>query len=160
MEMVSGGLSQATKQILAELQQQNIPGPAQPGKVHFASLITDVQGVQGPQAVQMVAETQHIKAIDHAQNATQAAQIGPNKAVVAPDTAAETGLKKLLEQVAAGQNKMDSIITMATSGKVYGPQQLLSIQAAVYKFSQELELTSKVVEKGTNAVKQTMQTQV
>jgi hypothetical protein len=49
---------------------------------------------------------------------------------------------------------------MATSGKTYGNQELLAIQASVYKFSQELELTSKVVEKATSGVKQTMQTQV
>ena len=38
--------------------------------------------------------------------------------------------------------------------------ELLAIQAGVYKFSQELELTSKVVEKATSGVKQTLQTQV
>ena len=38
--------------------------------------------------------------------------------------------------------------------------ELLAVQAGVYKFSQELELTSKVVEKATSGVKQTLQTQV
>ena len=49
---------------------------------------------------------------------------------------------------------------MATSGKTFSNQQLLAVQASVYKFSQELEMTSKVVEKATSGVKQTMQTQV
>ena len=75
-------------------------------------------------------------------------------------TKSESGLKALLGQVVQGQDKLDQIIKMATSGKTYGNQELLAIQASVYKFSQELELTSKVVEKATSGVKQTMQTQV
>jgi len=34
------------------------------------------------------------------------------------------------------------------------------MQAGVYRFTQELELTSKVVEKATATIKQTMNTQV
>ena len=44
--------------------------------------------------------------------------------------------------------------------KSFTPTELLAVQAGVYKFSQELELTSKVVEKATDGVKQTLQTQV
>ena len=55
---------------------------------------------------------------------------------------------------------MDKIIKLATSGRTFNPTELLAIQAGVYKFSQELELTSKVVEKATDGVKQTLQTQV
>ena len=55
---------------------------------------------------------------------------------------------------------MSKIIKLATSGRTFNPTELLAIQAGVYKFSQELELTSKVVEKATDGVKQTLQTQV
>ena len=82
------------------------------------------------------------------------------KPVEKKSEATEAGLKGLLQQVVDGQGKLDQIIKMATSGKTYGNQELLAVQAAVYKFSQELELTSKVVEKATSGVKQTMQTQV
>ena len=82
------------------------------------------------------------------------------KPVEAKAEARESGFRNLLNQVADGQNKLDEIIKMATSGKQFGNQQLLAVQAAVYKFSQELEMTSKVVEKATSGVKQTMQTQV
>ena len=59
-----------------------------------------------------------------------------------------------------GQGKLDKIIKLATSGRSFSPTELLAVQAGVYKFSQELELTSKVVEKATSGVKQTLQTQV
>jgi len=70
------------------------------------------------------------------------------------------GVMKVLSNVMDGQNALDSIIAKASSGKQFSNQELLAMQAGVYKFSQELELTSKVVEKATSGVKQTMQTQV
>ena len=72
----------------------------------------------------------------------------------------DTQLTKVLSSVVSGQDKMSKIIKLATSGRAFNPTELLAIQAGVYKFSQELELTSKVVEKATDGVKQTLQTQV
>ena len=72
----------------------------------------------------------------------------------------DTQLTKVLNSVVSGQDKMSKIINLATSGRSFNPTELLAIQAGVYKFSQELELTSKVVEKATDGVKQTLQTQV
>ena len=72
----------------------------------------------------------------------------------------DTQLTKVLSSVVSAQGKMDKIIKLATSGRTFNPTELLAIQAGVYKFSQELELTSKVVEKATDGVKQTLQTQV
>jgi len=72
----------------------------------------------------------------------------------------DTQLTKVLNSVMSGQDKMSKIIKLATSGRSFTPTELLAVQAGVYKFSQELELTSKVVEKATDGVKQTLQTQV
>jgi hypothetical protein len=66
----------------------------------------------------------------------------------------------LFQGVMEGQGKLNAIIKLATSGKSFSPTELIAIQAGVYKFSQELELTSKVVEKATDGIKQTLQTQV
>ena len=46
------------------------------------------------------------------------------------------------------------------SGKNFSNSELLSLQAGMYKYSQELELTSKVVEKATSGLKDTLKTQV
>ena len=72
----------------------------------------------------------------------------------------DTQLTKILSSLITGQDKMSKIIKLATSGRSFTPTELLAVQAGVYKFSQELELTSKVVEKATDGVKQTLQTQV
>ncbi|MCC7109621.1 MAG: ATP-dependent helicase HrpB [Deltaproteobacteria bacterium] len=130
------------------------------------------QGVQGPNQVNAtnpVADVTKVNEATKAADVLKTAQaqsvqgVNPDTGVKVVDKAAaarESGLKGLLQQVVDGQGKLDQVIKMATSGKTYGNQELLAIQAAVYKFSQELEMTSKVVEKATSGVKQTMQTQV
>lgn len=169
---VSGGIGKASQQMMQELQKQMSENQNVAGK----------GGAQGPQFNEMMAQnTQGVQAQNPAmdatkvQEATKAADVlrtaqsqqvtGVDKSlgvkpVEAKAEARESGLKSILNQVVDGQNKLDQVIKMATSGKQYGNQELLAIQAAVYKFSQELELTSKVVEKATSGVKQTMQTQV
>ena len=80
-----------------------------------------------------------------------------NQAVKPQDTA--KSFQDVLQQTSSPAG-MGKIIKLATSGRSFTPTELLAVQAGVYKFSQELELTSKVVEKATDGVKQTLQTQV
>lgn len=67
---------------------------------------------------------------------------------------------KLVDHVQAAQIRMDSILALAESGKAFSPAELLSLQANIYRASQELDLAGKVVEKATGGVKQVLQTQV
>lgn len=71
-----------------------------------------------------------------------------------------SGMHRVLNDVMSGQNKLEKIIDISLHGSNLSSSELLALQAAVYRFSQELELTSKVVEKGTSTIKQTMNTQV
>lgn len=70
------------------------------------------------------------------------------------------GVKGIVEDVLKGQNKLEEMIRLALSGRTFSTQELLALQAGAYRFTQELELVSKVVEKGTASIKQTMSTQV
>lgn len=58
-----------------------------------------------------------------------------------------------------GQRFMDGALRRAMRGRDLSPQRLLALQAGVYRYTQELELASKVVDKATGAVKQTLQSQ-
>jgi hypothetical protein len=172
MDPTGGGIGKASQQMMQEMQkemkqvqdQQKTQGPQQP---QFNDVMAQ-QGVQDPtkvQALQKVQETQKSTSSADVLRSAQNQQVqGVDKSIgvkpVEGATKTETGFKAVLQQVVNGQNKLDEIIKMATSGKTYGNQELLAIQASVYKFSQELEMTSKVVEKATSGVKQTMQTQV
>lgn len=165
---VSGGIGKASQQMMQELQRQMQEVQSQQvekPESNFGDMVSQkVDAAQDPSKVQntqKVNETQ--KATDVlrtavAQGPAPTGATDPSKAV--NSSQATKGIRKLLGQVVEGQNKLDDIIKMATSGKTYGHQDLLAIQASVYKFSQEMELTSKVVEKATSGVKQTMQTQV
>lgn len=168
----TGGIGKASSQMMQEMQkqmqqvqEQNGPqkagfndvmaqqGASDPSKIQELQKVQDVNKVQQTPAaadVLRTAQTQQVNGVDQSLDV---------KRVEAP-TKSESGLKAMLNQVVEGQGKLDQIIKLATSGKTYGNQELLAIQAAVYKFSQELEMTSKVVEKATSGVKQTMQTQV
>jgi transcription termination factor NusB len=69
-------------------------------------------------------------------------------------------MNKLISSVVKGQNKMDKIMEMATSGKKFSPQELLAMQTGMYRYTHELEMVTKIVEKTTEGIKKTMQTQV
>jgi hypothetical protein len=170
---VQGGIGKASQQMMQELQRQmqDVQQNKANDPSRFQNLVA--QQVQGPQKVQSVQSVQQTQKVQDTQKVTESLRAtdvlktaAMNK-TNAPDAAQKVdpsnsnkGIRKLLSQVVEGQNKLDDIIKMATSGKTYGQQDLLAIQASVYKFSQELELTSKVVEKATSGIKQTMQTQV
>ena len=163
---ISGGIGKASQQMMQELQRQMQEVQQQQQTTGADSNFGDMvaQKVDNPQQVQQVQQTQQVEQTQKATDVLKAAVNTKPTGTPAPGKVeasnSSSGLKKLLGQVVEGQNKLDDIIKMATSGKTYGQQDLLAIQASVYKFSQELELTSKVVEKATSGVKQTMQTQV
>lgn len=166
---VSGGIGKASQQMMQELQKQmsenqNVAGKG--GPQFNDMMVQNTQGVQAQNPAMDATKVQETQKASDVLRTAQSQQVtGVDKSigvkpVEAKAEARESGLKSILNQVVDGQNKLDQVIKMATSGKQYGNQELLAIQAAVYKFSQELELTSKVVEKATSGVKQTMQTQV
>ncbi len=79
------------------------------------------------------------------------------KTEVSKGTGAISGLFANIEK---GQHTMDKLISGAMNGKNFSNTELLSLQAGMYKYSQELDLTSKVVEKATSGLKDTLKTQV
>ncbi|MEQ8278288.1 MAG: hypothetical protein RMA76_37940 [Deltaproteobacteria bacterium] len=93
--------------------------------------------------------------------AARTAQVAPPAIGNSIDTKPlASGLQRIMEDVMQGQNKLEEIINLSLSGRNFSTPELLAMQAGVYRFTQELELTSKVVEKATATIKQTMNTQV
>jgi len=97
------------------------------------------------------------------------AQGGPNQVPSVNETVElnKTGkingmetVQNILRSVENGQMQVDKIMDMAMSGREFNPQELFAIQAGVFRFTQELELTGKVIEQATSGIKTTMQTQV
>ena len=159
---ISGGASKVAEQMLKEVQT--------------AMDQADVAQQQAPETqFNQVMESQRVNEIQpgaQAQNSTDVirgamdSSRGNNFPVVPPEQRAidtsrlTNGLKRIVEDVMQGQNKFGKVLDLAMSGREFNHTELLALQAGVYRFSQELELTSKVIEKGTSAIKQTLNTQV
>ena len=69
-------------------------------------------------------------------------------------------MARMMSDLEKGQGIMDKLINSGLAGKNISNAQLLSLQAGMYKYTQELELTGKVVEKATSGLKDTLKTQV
>jgi len=67
---------------------------------------------------------------------------------------------KMMGDLEKGQGVMDKLIHMGLSGRQFSNSELIALQAGMYKYTQELELTGKVVEKATSGLKDTLKTQV
>ena len=78
---------------------------------------------------------------------------------VKPVSATEARVDKVVERVRVAQEKLDHILKLAQSGKTFTPAELLALQGQVYRSSQEIDLSTRVVEKGAGGVKQVLQTQ-
>ena len=88
-----------------------------------------------------------------------AVEPGSRLEVSAPPST-RAGGTKVLGEVQRAQARLDQLLKMAESGRSFSPAELLAFQAHAFRASQELDLAGKVVEKGTSAVKQTLQTQI
>ncbi|RYZ38488.1 MAG: ATP-dependent helicase HrpB [Myxococcaceae bacterium] len=85
---------------------------------------------------------------------------GADKADAAQGVKSGGMVSDLVSGLEKGQVSMDKLIKEASSGKNMSNAELLGLQASMYKYSQELDLTSKVVEKATSGLKDVVKTQV
>ncbi|MCA3013031.1 MAG: ATP-dependent helicase HrpB [Myxococcaceae bacterium] len=69
-------------------------------------------------------------------------------------------LQGMVENMERGQVSIDQLIQGGLNGKNWSNTEMLAMQAGMYKYTQELELTGKVVEKATSGLKDTLKTQV
>jgi len=174
---LTGIASQATQGV-----QQKALEHAQPqksGASKFDGVMADK--AQGAGNVQATAKAQSVQQVDPAKQvdaAQKAQKAGLNKlrpeqqgqgmtarAVDPVQARAETSrvtgmLSKMVNDIEKGQGVMDKLINGGLSGKSFNSTELLALQAGMYKYTQELELTGKVVEKATSGLKDTLKTQV
>ena len=163
MDPAGSGIGKAAGELMKEMQKAQAevqkleakqPGGGGQG---FQNTLQNVQSNQGIQ------NTKQVQATQKAANILAQAKINANQPSARVGQAAQaerSRMANMLDELIGGQDKMGKIMDMALSGRQFSPPELLAMQAGVYKFSQELELTSKVVEKATGGIKQTMNTQV
>ncbi len=160
----SGGVGKAAELLLEEMQRNNqqdlqskTPGGAN------ADFQRTLQESQPGSAATGVQATSGVTQTVGAQKVLLQAQVNatlPSTKVGAAAATQRSEMANMLEQLVGGQDKMSQIMKLALSGRKLDNQELLAMQAGVYRFSQELDLTGKVIEKATSGIKQTMNTQV
>jgi hypothetical protein len=92
-----------------------------------------------------------IKPEPHRTQATAAPGAGPQ---------AGSGVRALLEHVVGTENRVDVLLRAAARGKTFSPAELLALQASVFRYSQTVEVASRVADRLVGAIKQTVGTSV
>lgn len=154
-------------------QQVNKQGPSKFDNALKTQGAEKAQGVGQTQHVQQAQQIQKMDAMRHVDQVQKTDKAGlqkvdrnaspkamdpvTQKAEVSKSTNLIGGMVESMEK---GAKNMDQIINSAMSGKNFSNQELISLQAGMYKYTQELDLCSKVVEKATSGLKDTLKTQV
>jgi hypothetical protein len=137
------------------LRSSGVEGVARPQHVEVAQ---QVQRAQAPGKVDQLGKLPRVQ-LDAVDRSVTGRGLEPvaRKAEVK----AATGLiGSLVENIEKSQGVLDKLIDGGLQGKTFSNTELISLQAGMYKYSQELDLCSKVVEKATGGLKDTLKTQV
>jgi hypothetical protein len=164
-----------------KLQDQGAQQVNKQGASKFDAALADkAQAAGGPEQVQQAQAaqaTQRTEQVRHVESVTKTEKAALNKVNTAgqePATArgatpvegtreadkASNMLSHVIGELEKGQVNMEKLIQAGASGKEFSNAELLSLQAGMYKYTQELDLTGKVVEKATSGLKDTLKTQV
>jgi hypothetical protein len=151
-------------------QQANKTGPSkfdQSMKGQGVDQANKAGHVQHAQQVQKIDQAKQIAQVQKTDKAN-AAKLDQNVTGKGMDPVAQKGevskstsmMKSMVASLEKGQLNIDKMINGGLSGKSMSNQELLQMQAGMYKYTQELDLCSKVVEKATSGLKDTLKTQV
>ena len=171
MNATSGsGLSKAASELLQEMQkaQEQLQKAQEQQKPENVRSFQDVMKAQQSEQIQGTSQVSKTDAPEHPSKKVDALQethlntINPKDTTAVGTTARaqRSEMSKIIEGLANGQDQMTEIMKVALSGRKLSSTELLAMQAGIFRFTQELEITSKVVEKATSGIKQTMNTQV
>jgi hypothetical protein len=129
-----------------------------PGAVNAANATTKAQQVR---QVEQVGKTEKaaLNKVNPAQDRATV-RAAPNVAAKPEVSGTTNMMMKMMSDLEKGQGVLDKLISGGLSGKEFNSSELLALQAGMYKYTQELELTGKVVEKATTGLKDTLKTQV
>jgi hypothetical protein len=62
-------------------------------------------------------------------------------------------------RIARGERRIDQVLRQVSHGRTLSNEELIALQATVYRYTQEIELAAKLVDKLTGAVRQTLTSQ-
>jgi hypothetical protein len=66
----------------------------------------------------------------------------------------------MLERLDGAESRVDALLNAAAKGKTFSPAELIALQADVFRYSQTVEVVSRVADRLVAAIKQTLGTNV
>ncbi|WP_223754599.1 ATP-dependent helicase HrpB [Myxococcus sp. RHSTA-1-4] len=143
-------------------------------KAQGAGQVDATQGVNKAQATQRTEAVRQVETVNKTEKAAlnkvsaagqepltaKGAEPVAAKAETAKSSKAGDMMTQVIGDLEKGQGNLEKIIAQASSGKQFSNAELLSLQASMYQYTQQLDLTSKVVEKATTGLKDVVKTQV
>ena len=159
------GTQQQLKQGPSKFDQaMKTQAPSSAEAVQQANAAQKAQAAQGAQKVDQTRQVDTVgkteKAALNKVNTAQTAKAADPVSHKSEVSKSTNVMAHMISDMEKGQGVMDKLINAGVSGKNFSSSQLLSLQAGMYKYTQELELTGKVVEKATSGLKDTLKTQV
>jgi hypothetical protein len=161
----------------AQIAQQKLPdqvaqqvdkqGPSKFDKALHAKGVRQAQHVQHAQQVQQIQQARQVDQVAKLDKAalqkldnnatgkgmdpvTQKNEVSRSKSI----------LMSMMDNLEKGGAAIDKLLNGGLAGRNFSNSELLGLQAGMYKYTQELDLCSKVVEKATSGLKDTLKTQV
>lgn len=160
-----------TQQKLPEqAQQANKAGASkfdQSMKSQGAGQVDKANHVQQAQQIQKIDQTKHIDQVAKT-NKADLNKLDKNVTGKGMDPVQQKNevnksgsmVMNMMSSLEKGQVNIDKMINGGLSNKNMSQGELLQLQAGMYKYTQELDLCSKVVEKATSGLKDTLKTNV
>ncbi|HEX8704846.1 MAG TPA: ATP-dependent helicase HrpB [Myxococcaceae bacterium] len=140
------------------------------GGVEQANAAQAAQKAQAAQATQRADQIRQVETVNKTDKAALNKVNGANSETLTARGAEPVNGKSeaqkgnmvttMMDSLEKGQLNLEKLIEAGASGKKFSNAEMLSLQASMYKYTQELDLTSKVVEKATSGLKDTLKTQV
>jgi hypothetical protein len=91
----------------------------------------------------------------------QAGTSGPTRSPSSPSAShAASPLRRLFGQIVDGERRLDAALARGQGPRPLGNGELLALQVDVYRYTERLELVSRVTDRATGGLKQILQTQV
>lgn len=75
----------------------------------------------------------------------------------APATGAATRFRDLIQDLDRGEKFVDRVIRRAMAGRDLSPEQLIAVQAGVYRHARQMEAFSKLVDSVTGSLRRTLE---
>ncbi|MDY7225539.1 ATP-dependent helicase HrpB [Hyalangium rubrum] len=145
-------------------------GAGGPEQVQASQAAQKAQAAQAAQATQRADQVRQVETVNKTDKAGLNKVNGANSESLTARGAEPVNAKAepqkgnmmttMLDSLEKGQGNLEKLMKAGASGKQFSNAELLSLQASMYKYTQELDLTSKVVEKATSGLKDVVKTQV